>query len=57
MLALRNHLGDRDKAIELLQAVLTAADQLGLKALAHKTRPLQLTVYAAGASPGLAQTG
>jgi tetratricopeptide (TPR) repeat protein len=56
MLLLRNHLGDRDKALDLLERTVSAAEQLGLKALADKTRPLQVTAYAAGSSPGLART-
>jgi DNA-binding SARP family transcriptional activator/tetratricopeptide (TPR) repeat protein len=57
MLLLRNHLGDRERARKLLAAALTTADQLGLKALADRARPLQLAAYAAASSPGLARTG
>jgi DNA-binding SARP family transcriptional activator len=56
MLLLRNHVGDRHKAVDLLEAALTAAEQLGLKALAKKARPLQLAAYAGGSSSGLART-
>jgi hypothetical protein len=56
MLLVRNDDGDRDKAVALLEAALTAAEQLGLRALADKARPLQLAAYAAGSSPGLART-
>jgi tetratricopeptide (TPR) repeat protein len=34
-------LGDRDKALELLAAALTTADELGLQALAAKTQRLK----------------
>jgi DNA-binding SARP family transcriptional activator/tetratricopeptide (TPR) repeat protein len=52
MLLLRNHRADRDKAHELLTQALASAEQLGLKALAAKTRPLKLTAEAAvAASP------
>jgi hypothetical protein len=56
MLLLRNGLGDRDSALNLLEPALTAAEQLGMKALADKTRPLELAAYAAGAPLGLART-
>jgi hypothetical protein len=46
MLLLRNHAGDRDKALELLTESLTTAGQLGLTVLARKTRPLMLTAEA-----------
>jgi tetratricopeptide (TPR) repeat protein len=56
MLLLRNHVADRDKARNLLEAALTAAEQLGMKALADKTRPLKLAAYSGGWSPGLARS-
>jgi tetratricopeptide (TPR) repeat protein len=48
MLLLRNRRGDRAKALELLDDALVAAEALGLKALADKTRPLKLAAEAAG---------
>jgi tetratricopeptide (TPR) repeat protein len=56
MLLLRNDVGDRDKAVDLLEAALTAAERLGLQALADKTRPLQLAAYAGGSLPALARS-
>jgi DNA-binding SARP family transcriptional activator/tetratricopeptide (TPR) repeat protein len=47
MLLLRNRPGDRDKAVELLEQALATAEQLGLKALADKARPLKLTAETA----------
>jgi tetratricopeptide (TPR) repeat protein len=41
MLLLRKSSGDHDKALELLEETLAAAAQLGLKALADRTRLLQ----------------
>jgi tetratricopeptide (TPR) repeat protein len=43
MLLLRNHAGDNHKALQLLTEVLATAEQLGLKMLADKARPLELT--------------
>jgi DNA-binding SARP family transcriptional activator len=40
MLLLRHRAGDRDKAYELLEQALAAGQDLGLTALADKTRPL-----------------
>jgi DNA-binding SARP family transcriptional activator/tetratricopeptide (TPR) repeat protein len=57
MLVLRDALGDRNKAVELLRAALAPAERLGLKALADKIRSLQLAAYAAASSPGLAKAG
>jgi tetratricopeptide (TPR) repeat protein len=54
MLLLRNRVGDRDTALELLTAALAKAEQLSLKALADKTRPLKLA--AAAASPPTAES-
>lgn len=51
MLLLRNHAGDRDKALELLKETLAAADKLGLNALADKARALKLSAEAAGPPP------
>jgi DNA-binding SARP family transcriptional activator/tetratricopeptide (TPR) repeat protein len=48
MLLLRDHRGDHDKALQLLHHALTAAESLGLAALADKTRQLKLTAEAAG---------
>jgi tetratricopeptide (TPR) repeat protein len=48
MLLLRNRRGDGAKALELLDDALVAAEALGLKALADKTRPLKLAAEAAG---------
>jgi DNA-binding SARP family transcriptional activator/tetratricopeptide (TPR) repeat protein len=53
MLLLRNRAGDRDKALELLTAALSTAEQLSLKALADKTRPLKLAAATAGPPPAL----
>jgi tetratricopeptide (TPR) repeat protein len=57
MLLLRNHVGDRDRALELLRTALTTAERLGMKALADKTRPLELAAHSAASSSGLARTG
>jgi tetratricopeptide (TPR) repeat protein len=46
MLLSRNHPRDNDKALELLTEALATAEQVGLKALAQKTRPLKLTAEA-----------
>ncbi len=43
MLLMRGRPGDNDKAHELLEQALATAEQLGLKALADKARPLKLT--------------
>jgi tetratricopeptide (TPR) repeat protein len=40
MLLLRNRFGDHNKALHLLKQALATAEQLGLKALADKVRPL-----------------
>jgi hypothetical protein len=37
----RSRRGDHDKAVELIDAALATANQLGLKALAHKTQRLR----------------
>jgi DNA-binding SARP family transcriptional activator len=46
MLLLRNHPGDHDEALQLLDQALITAEQLGLKALADKARPLKLAAEA-----------
>jgi hypothetical protein len=46
MLRRRNHPGDNDKALQLLTRALATAEQLGLRALAEKARPLKLTAEA-----------
>jgi tetratricopeptide (TPR) repeat protein len=51
MLLLRNSLGDRDKARELLTQALTTADRLGLKGLADTARRLELTAAAMSNRP------
>jgi hypothetical protein len=53
MLLLRNHPGDREMALELLQQALATAKELGLEALAEQARPLTLAAEAAGPSPAL----
>jgi hypothetical protein len=53
MLLLRNHRSDRDKAHKLLTQALTSAEQLGLKALADKARPLKLAAEATAPAPVL----
>jgi tetratricopeptide (TPR) repeat protein len=50
MLLLRDHCGDREKALDLLGKALATAEKLGLTALADKTRPLKLAAETAGAS-------
>lgn len=46
MLLLRDRRRDRDKALQLLNEALATADQLGLKALGDKARPLKLAAEA-----------
>jgi DNA-binding SARP family transcriptional activator/tetratricopeptide (TPR) repeat protein len=53
MLLLRNRPGDSDKALRLLEQAVATAEQLGLKALADKARPLKLTAETAGRSLAL----
>jgi DNA-binding SARP family transcriptional activator/tetratricopeptide (TPR) repeat protein len=53
MLLLRNRPNDRKKALQLLSQALTSADQLGLRALARKTRPLMVAAHAATTQPTL----
>ena len=53
MLLLRNHPDDGDKALHLLKQALGTAEELGLIALAEKTRPLKLAAEAA--APPLAR--
>jgi DNA-binding SARP family transcriptional activator len=47
MLLARGRSGDHHKALDLLEQALTTAEQLGLKALVDKTRPLKLAVQSA----------
>ncbi len=47
MFLARGRSGDDDKALDLLEQALATADQLGLKALADKTRQLKLAVPSA----------
>jgi tetratricopeptide (TPR) repeat protein len=53
MLLTRGRPRDNDKALELLQQAIATAEQLGLKALADKARPLKLTAETAGRSLAL----
>jgi DNA-binding SARP family transcriptional activator/Mrp family chromosome partitioning ATPase len=53
MLLLRNHSGDRDKALELLNDALATAKELGLPALADKARRTMLTAEGIGPSTAL----
>ncbi|MGH2941173.1 MAG: ATP-binding protein [Solirubrobacteraceae bacterium] len=46
LLLRRNDRGDRDKALRLLEEALATAEQLQLKALADKARPLKLAAEA-----------
>jgi tetratricopeptide (TPR) repeat protein len=50
MLLVRNEAGDRSKALKLLQRAVTTAEELGLKALADKARPLRLMAEASSSS-------
>jgi len=56
MLLLRNSPGDRDKAVELLERALATGEELGLKALADKARPLKLAAETAAPPPALRRT-
>jgi DNA-binding SARP family transcriptional activator len=53
MLLLRDDPGDNDKALQLLTEALATAEQLGLKVLADKARPLKLTAQTAAPPPAL----
>ncbi|HEX8157837.1 MAG TPA: hypothetical protein VF526_10675, partial [Solirubrobacteraceae bacterium] len=53
MLLTRGRPRDHDKALLLLKQALATAEQLGLKALAAKARPLKLTAETAGWSLAL----
>jgi tetratricopeptide (TPR) repeat protein len=53
MLLTRGQPRDNDKALELLEQALATAEQLGLKALADKARPLKLTAQTAAPSLAL----
>jgi DNA-binding SARP family transcriptional activator/class 3 adenylate cyclase len=50
MLLARGRPGDGEQALRLLDEALAAAEELGLKALADKTRPLRLAAEAAAPS-------
>ena len=56
MLLLRNRHDDRDKALDLLDHALAAAEATGLKALADKARPLKLAAETAGLPPSIASS-
>jgi predicted ATPase/DNA-binding SARP family transcriptional activator len=53
MLFTRGRSRDNDKALLLLEQALATAEELGLKALADKARPLKLTAETAGRSLAL----
>jgi DNA-binding SARP family transcriptional activator len=53
MLLARGHPGDAERALGLLDQALAAADELGLKALADKARPLKRAAEAAAPSPAV----
>jgi DNA-binding SARP family transcriptional activator len=57
MLLARRQPGDHDKALELLNEALAAAEQLGLKALVDEAQPLKLAAEAAGPLPALPRRG
>jgi hypothetical protein len=51
MLALRERPGDDARALALLADALATAEELGLKALADRARPLELAIEAPGRPP------